>query len=312
MLGDHQLDMTAPSLPPETNEEDDQMNDKDISYHPSFGLDSVILRAEAKATKEEAEAGEARSPYGSFRSKLNSFKSGFHKNILTFSTKSRDQFKPVRVKQSKLEEFEKSTKMQRKPIPNTNFFDKESENKLKVEKRPPSLPPDTHEEDDQMEIKSLSLSQLSSRSFTKELPALPNLSQDRNLYSIDNDSFSLSEISYSSASQSQSILSATENCSQMSDMNSSPVGSNSGNATPTREGGSQSKTMTKSNSIINMFKRSQKKEIRNPFYSNTSHRKSQESNAERIPVGNSSEMVDLTNEDSGEAIDKTSVLKQVQ
>ena len=315
MLGDHQLDRTAPSLPPDTNEEDDQMNDKDISI--SFGLDSVLRRAEAKAIKEsETEDGSSNSgsAYGSFRSKLSTFKSGFHRNNLTSSTKSRDQFKPVKVKQSKLEEFEKSPRMQRKPIPNTNFFDEECESKLKVEKRPPSLPPDTHEEDDQMEIKSLSLSQLNSlksRASTEE-PQLPSLSQCSNLYSIDNDSFSLSELSESYDGASQSILSNMQNSSQMSGINSSPVTSISSNATPAKESDGQSRTMKKSNSIINMFKRSQNKEKRSPLYSSTNQTKSQEFKAERIIEGNSGGMVDLTSEDLSESTDKASALQQVQ
>lgn len=262
MLGDHQMDATAPSLPPGTNEEEDQMNDKDISRHLSFGLDSVLKRAEAKSLSE-ADLGNEQgnsSPYGSFRSKFSMFKSGFDKAALNSSEKSRNQFKPVKAKQAKLDQFQSSPKVQRKPIPNTNFFD--DEDSSKVERRPPSLPPDTHEEDDQMEDKSLSVSQLSLKATTED-PALPSLSQRSNLYSIDNDSFSLSELSdsYSVASQSLPISSSPEGTSVKSDIDSSQHVDSSRNTTPSKH-----RAIKKSNSIISMFRRTQNKDKRNPLY----------------------------------------------
>ena len=271
MLGDHQSDKNAPSLPLETNEEEDQMNDKDISYHVSFGLDSVLQRAEAKALNESGDENPSdKSPYGSFRSKFNMFKSGFHNSTINCSAKSRDQFKPVRTKQVKLEEFKLNSQATSRPLPNTNFFDEENENKLKIEKRPPSLPPDTHEEDDQMETKSLTKSELK----IKE-PALPRLEND--LWGMDNDS-DRSE----NDSGSQSGIFHDFQKSPKLDSNRSPmvIASRSGSPMNT-ENKCKASCGKKSSSIINLFKKSQSTDKKHPIYTSADSSKSLESNLHR-------------------------------
>ena len=289
MLGDHQSDKNAPSLPLETNEEEDQMNDKDISYQISFGLDSVLQRAEAKALSESGDENPSdKSPYGSFRPKFNMFKSSFHNNTINCSAKSRDQFKPVRTKQVKLEEFKLSSQATSRPLPNTNFFDEENENKLKIEKRQPSLPPDTHEEDDQMETKSLTNSELK---MMKE-PALPRLSLENDLCGMDSDSER-----NENNNGSQSGIFHDSQKSPKSDTNRSPMvmASRSG-STMTTENKCKDSCEKKSSSIINLFKKSQSTDKKHPIYTSADSSKSPESNLHRKTGGESGKMVDLTNE----------------
>ena len=298
MLGDHQSDNKAPSLPLETNEEEDQMNDKDISYHVSFGLDAVLQRAEAKALNESGdETSTDKSPYGSFRSKFNMFKSDFHKSTINCSAKSRDQFKPVRAKQVKLENFKLSSQATSRPLPNTNFFDEENETNMKVEKRPPSLPPDTHEEDDQMETKSLTNSELK---LAKE-PALPSLC-------LENNTDSDSEISENNNGIQSRIFHDSQK-SPKSDTNRTPmVVASRSDSTMTNEKASCGK---KSSSIINMFKKSQSTDKKHPFYTSADSSKGQESSFHKRTDGESGEMVDLTNEESNEANESVSLYSQV-
>ena len=291
MLGDHQSDKNAPSLPLETNEEDDQMNDKDISYHVSFGLDSVLQRAEAKALNESGDENPSeKSPYGSFQSKFNVFKSSFHNSTINCSAKSRDQFKPVRTKQVKLEEFKPSSRATSRPLPNTNFFEEENENKLKIEKRPPSLPPDTHEEDDQMETKSLTKSELKMKE-----PALPRLSLENDLYRMDSDSER-----NENSNGSQSDIFHNSQKSPKSDTNGSPmvIDSTSG-STMTTENKCKVSCEKKSSSIINLFKKSQSTDKKHPIYTSADSSKSQESNLHRKTGSESDQMVDSTNEANG-------------
>ena len=304
MLGDHQSDNKAPSLPLETNEEDDQMNDKDISYHVSFGLDSVLQRAEAKALNESGdETSSDKSPYGSFRSKLNMFKSGFQKSTINCSAKSRNQFKPVRAKQVKLEKFKLSSQATSRPLPNTNFFDEVNDTNLKVEKRPPSLPPDTHEEDDQMETKSLTKSELK---LVNE-PALPSLCLDNDIFGVDSDS----EISENNNGIQSRVFHDSQKSTQ-SDTNRSPmVVASRSDSTMTTEKECKASSGKKSCSIINMFKKCQSTDKKHPIYTSADSLKGQESNFHKRPDGESGEMVDLTNEESNEANKSVSLHPQV-
>ncbi len=222
LLGDHQQDLSSPSLPPETNDEDDDMN-----VSASFGLDSVLHRAEAKAISQSKT--ENSSPYGSFRPKLHLLKSGFDNKALHSSAKSLTEFKPVKVKQTKIETFEVS------PKGSTH----------RLEKQAPSLPPETNEDDDCLEDKSLTQSQSGSTTPPVKRPALPNLSVEMDVCSLDNDSLSLSQLTSNTGVGSQ-----PDSCDKTASTPQKPEYNSPGAkaATP------------KSNSIMKFFKPSRPKE----------------------------------------------------
>lgn len=233
MIGDQKSDRPCPSLPPQTNDEEDQMSCKSLSQ--PFGLDAVLQRAEIKAATESKLGN--RSPYSCFKPKFSMFKSDFQKAETCSHVHT--QFKPVKVKQSKLDVFEVKSPKLTKLSPKTDVSGEEHWRGEKSEGHSPICSQETCEEEQHVENNGQSRE-----------AALPSLS-DCEVYSMDNDSLSLPQLTSSPGSQSVKG-DASVRC--LSVATATPPNTP---AIPRKLAGAE---LTRTNPILSMFRKVQEKD----------------------------------------------------